>query len=191
MEAVLVAMEFVAHVKIQSRIYSTNIKWSNDIFFLFQSLQDVGTLWQRTTLTSSLPAQKPEVAGSPFARPEIIFVRYLLSLPFIFRNSISIIYFSWDWTLKLLSLLAPQPDLTLKPSTPRFSTVNHILRNQAILLAIWRFIAGDGVALTGGTDANYATRCLTDSFAVTAPGSSTANNPTLCGTNTGEHSNNN
>ncbi len=106
-------------------------------------------------------------------------------------RSISIIYFSWDWTLKLLSLLDPQPDLTLKPSTPRFSTVNHILRNQAILLDIWRFIAGDGVALTGGTDANYATRCLTDSFAVTAPGSSTANNPTLCGTNTGEHSNNN
>ena len=48
-----------------------------------------------------------------------------------------------------------------------------------------------GIASTGttGASANFASRCLTDSFAVTNPSGSSANTPALCGTNTGEHSN--
>ena len=43
---------------------------------------------------------------------------------------------------------------------------------------------GEEVA-AGGTSCNYATRCLTDSFSVTP---SQDWSPTICGTNTGEHS---
>eukprot|EP00095_Tigriopus_kingsejongensis_P007394 maker-scaffold112_size353035-snap-gene-1.14 protein:Tk07394 transcript:maker-scaffold112_size353035-snap-gene-1.14-mRNA-1 annotation:"PREDICTED: uncharacterized protein LOC103516194" len=41
------------------------------------------------------------------------------------------------------------------------------------------------ISASAGQDINQASRCLTDSFSVTSPGSTAP--PTICGTNTGEH----
>jgi len=47
------------------------------------------------------------------------------------------------------------------------------------------FKALAGVQNAGGAEATQATNCMTDQFAVTAPGSH--GSPVICGTNTGEH----
>ena len=41
---------------------------------------------------------------------------------------------------------------------------------------------------TAGVEASGASQCATDLFSVTNPGGSTKKNPSICGTNTGEHS---
>jgi hypothetical protein len=45
---------------------------------------------------------------------------------------------------------------------------------------------GGSIATAAGKKVSFATGCLTDSFSLTGPGGSVP--PTICGTNTGEHS---
>ena len=52
-------------------------------------------------------------------------------------------------------------------------------------MGVTKILNGNPVA-AGGTSATTHTQCLTDTFSVTNPGGITP--PTICGTNTGEHS---
>ena len=57
---------------------------------------------------------------------------------------------------------------------------------SSVSMGVTKILNGNPVAAAGGVSANTHTQCLTDTFSVTNPGGISP--PTICGTNTGEHS---
>lgn len=57
---------------------------------------------------------------------------------------------------------------------------------STLSVVVGKTVNGIVVGGTGGKEVSAATQCLTDRFSVTNPGGIAP--PTICGTNTGEHS---